>query len=138
MKTDYSIKAITIAAINRAIMNPEDWLFSVVCLNNDDKDFLLEENELPIFKIVSSEAKTLITTRRILEKSQDSLHSILFEEVNEVIWGNFKMDINKPELSKFTVVDMYENTFYYQMETGKASVGLIKAQRHAETANKFL
>ena len=68
MKTDKSIKEITIAAINRSVMEPENWLYSKICAEDKSIEFVLEENELPIFEINSPNAKTIITTRHIIEK----------------------------------------------------------------------
>ncbi len=47
MKTDKSIREITIAAINRSVMEPENWLYSKVCAEDNSTEFVLEENELP-------------------------------------------------------------------------------------------
>ncbi|MFC4816617.1 hypothetical protein [Flavobacterium sp. GCM10023249] len=127
MKTDKSIKEITIAAINRSVMNPENWLYSKVCVEDKSTEFVLEENELPIFEIKSQKAKTIITTRRIIEKENGNLNFVSFEEIDDVVYGDFKKQVNKPELSKFRIVDMYGDEFDFQMETGKASIGLIKS-----------
>ena len=127
MKTDKSIKKITISAINRSIIEPESWLYSKVCLEDKSVEFLLEESELPIFEINSPEAKTIITTRRIIEKENGKLSCVSFEEIDDVIFGDFKKQIKKPELSKFRIVDLYGEEYDFQMETGKASIGLIKS-----------
>lgn len=125
MKTDNSIKEITIASINRHAMNPENWIHSKVCSENESEEFTLEENELPIFEINSSKAKTIITTRRIIEKENEKISFVNFEEIDDVIYGNFKKQINKPELSIFRIVDIFGDEYDFQMETGKASIGLI-------------
>lgn len=125
MKTDNSIKEITVAAINRSIMNPESWIYSKVCPENSVSEFELEENELPIFEVSSPKAKTIVTSRRIIEKENGKVCSVDFEEVDDVIYGDFKGQINKPELSKFRIVDMNGDEHEFQMETGKASIGLI-------------
>ena len=125
MKTDKSIKEITIASINRSAMEPENWLYSKVCVEDKSTEFFLEENEKAIFEINSQQAKTIITTRRIIEKVNGNFSDINFEEIDDIIFGDFKKQINKPELSKFSIVDIYGDEFNFQMETGKASIGLI-------------
>lgn len=127
MKTDRSIKEITIAAINRTVMNPESWIYSKVCAENKSDDLILEENELPVFEINSTKAKTVITTRRIIEKVNGKIFFVSFDQIDDVVYGNFKKQINKPELSIFRIVDMFGEEYDFQMETGKASIGLIKS-----------
>jgi len=127
MRTDKSIKEITIAAINRSVMEPENWLYSKVCLEDKSTEFVLEEDELPIFEIKSKTAKTIITTRRIIENENEKLSIVSFEEIDDVVYGDFKKKVNKPELSKFRIVDMHGDEFDFQMETGKASIGLINS-----------
>lgn len=122
---DSSIKNITIAAISRHAMNPESWIYSKICSENKSEEFTLEENELPIFEINSSKAKTIITTRRIIEKENEKICFVNFDEVDDVIYGTFKNQINKPELSIFRIVDIFGDEYDFQMETGKASIGLI-------------
>ena len=111
--------------MNRSAMNPESWVYSKVYSENNSNEFELEENELPIFEVSCSKAKTIITTRRIIEKENEKVCFIKFEEVDDVIYGDFKGQNNKPELSKFRIIDMYEEQHDFQMETGKASIGLM-------------
>ena len=125
MKTDKSIKEITIAAINRSATENENWLYSKICEEDKSTEFVLEEDELSIFEINSQNVKTIITTRRIIEKVSDKTIEVSFEEIDGVIYGDFKKRISKPELSKFRIVDMYGEEYDFQMETGKASIGLI-------------
>ena len=106
-------------------MNPESWIYSKICSENKSEEFTLEENELPIFEINSSKAKTIITTRRIIEKENEKICFVNFDEVDDVIYGTFKNQINKPELSIFRIVDIFGDEYDFQMETGKASIGLI-------------
>jgi hypothetical protein len=127
MRTDNSIKEITIAAINRKAMNPESWIYSKVCVENNSTEFTLEENELAIFEINSSKAKTIITTRRIIEKENEKISFVSFDQIDDVVYGDFKKQISKPELSIFRIVDMFGEEYDFQMETGKASIGLINS-----------
>ena len=116
---------MTLAAINRSAMNFESWIYSKVCSENNAKEFDFEEDELPIFEVKSPKAMMVVTTRRIIERKNKEVYCVNFEEVDDVIYGDFKNQINKPELSKFRIVDIYGNQHDFQMETGKASIGLI-------------
>ncbi|OXA73899.1 hypothetical protein B0A67_02250 [Flavobacterium aquidurense] len=127
MKSDNSKKNITIAALRRKIMNPEEWIYSKAYFVGANVDFDLEENELSVFEVKSVNATTLITTRRIIEKSNDNIDSVKFEDVDNVRYDNFKGDLNKPQLSIFRIIDFHGKEFSFQMETGKASIGLINA-----------
>ena len=128
MKTDKSIRNITIASIKRKAMDLDSWNHSRIANENDNElieKFGLSENELPIFEIKSKLAHTLISTRQILEWSNQKIKRQSFEFLDDVIYGNFKGRPNKPELSTFRVVDIYGGELDFQMETGKASIGLI-------------
>jgi hypothetical protein len=125
MKTDKSIKKTTIAAINRSSMEHENWFYSQVCANNFSSEFIMEENELPIFEIKSQNTNTIITTRRIIEKRSGKTSMIKFDLIDDVFYGDFKKQINKPELSTFRIINIFGEQIDFQMETGKASIGLI-------------
>lgn len=127
MKTDKSIYNITIASIKRSAQNPETWLHSKIITDVNINGFDLIENELPIFIIDSKIARTLITTRRIIEVSPNTAQSIAINEIDDIIYGNFKGQINKPTLSIFKIIDFYGDEIQFQMETGAASIGLIYA-----------
>lgn len=124
MKTDTSIKNIVSAAIYRKVMNPEEWIYSKIHIGNQSVIFDLEDGELPIFEINSPNAKTIITTRRIIE-TENEVQTIYFEDIKNINYGNFKGKIDKPELSVFSIVDVSGRRYDFQMETGKASIGLI-------------
>ena len=87
----------------------------------------MDKNELPIFEIKSQTKHTLITTRQILEIENNKIKSIDFKLIDEVIYGDFKGNLHKPKLSIFRIVDIYGEQIDFQMETGKASIGLIKS-----------
>ncbi|MAW95155.1 MAG: hypothetical protein CMF33_08005 [Leeuwenhoekiella sp.] len=128
MKTDKSIRNITIAAINRSAMDIDSWNHSRIADENDTElieKFELLENELPVFEIKSEFAHTLISTRQIIERNKEKLHSLNFDFLDDVVYGNFKGQRNKPKLSIFRVVDIHGDELDFQMETGKASIGLI-------------
>jgi hypothetical protein len=128
MKTDKSIRNITIASINRKAMDIDSWNHSRIADENDKElieKFELSENELPVFEIKSELAHTLISTRQILQRNKEKVQRLNFEFLDGVVYGNFKGQPNKPELSIFRVVDIHGDELDFQMETGKASIGLI-------------
>jgi hypothetical protein len=130
VKKDSSIQNITIASVKRSAMDIDTWEYSkIVTVETENKyiDFELDSNELPIFEIKSQAKHTLITTRQILEIENNKLKSIDFESIDDVIFGDFKGTIHKPKLSIFRIVDIYGEQMDFQMETGKASIGLIKS-----------
>jgi hypothetical protein len=130
VKKDSSIQNITIASVKRSAMDIDIWEYSkIVTAETENKyiDFELEKNELPIFEIKSQTKHTLITTRHILEIENSKLKSIDFKSIDDVVFGDFKGTVNKPKLSIFRIVDIYGEQMDFQMETGKASIGLIKS-----------
>lgn len=130
MKKDSSIQNITIASVKRSAIDIDTWKYSkIVTAETENKyfDFKLDQNELPIFEIKSQTKHTLITTRQILEIENSKIKSIDFESIDDVIFGDFKGIVNKPKLSIFRIVDIYGEKIDFQMETGKASIGLIKS-----------
>lgn len=130
MKKDSSIQKITIASVQRSAMDIDTWEYSkIVIAETENKyiDFELEKNEFPIFEIKSQTKHTLITTRQILEIENNKLKSIDFESIDDIVFGDFKGTLHKPKLSIFRIVDIYGEQMDFQMETGKASIGLIKS-----------
>jgi hypothetical protein len=130
VKKDSTIQSITIASVKRSAMDIDIWEYSKIVTaetENEYIDFELDENELPIFEIKSQTKHTLITTRQILEIEKNKLKAIDFESIDDVIFGDFKGIVNKPKLSIFRIIDIYGEKIDFQMETGKASIGLIKS-----------
>lgn len=130
MKTPESIRNITIAAINRSAMNLGTWKYSrIVQLPFDHLKltFELEEHELPVFEIQSEAKHTLITTHRILEHTSNSLNQVAFDNIDDVLFGLFKGQIDKPDLSSFRIIEMNGESIDFQLETGKAAIGLMKS-----------
>lgn len=130
MKKDSTIQNITIASVKRSAMDIDIWEYSKIVTaetENEYIDFELDENELPIFEIKSQTKHTLITTRQILEIESNKVKSIDFELIDELIYGDFKGTLHKPKLSVFRIIDIYGQQMDFQMETGKASIGLIKS-----------
>lgn len=130
MKTPESVRNIVIKAIERSAMDVETWKYSRIVQQPFDKwklMFELDKNELPVFEIQGESKHTLITTRRIIEKTMGSFSAVEFENIDDVMYGLFKGQIDKPELSTFRIIDLYGDQIDFQLETGKAAVGLIKS-----------
>jgi hypothetical protein len=130
VKKDISIQNITIASVKRSAMDIDTWEYSKLVTTETENKYIafeLDKNEIPIFEIKSQTKHTLITTRQILEIENNNLKSIDFESVDDVIFGDFKGNVNKPKLSIFRIIDIYGEQMDFQMETGKASIGLIKS-----------
>ena len=111
-------------------MDMDSWNHSRIADENDTeliKKFELAENELPVFEIKSEFAHTLISTRQILELKTEKIQSLNFDFLDNIVYGNFKGRPKKPELSIFRVTDIHGDELDFQMETGKASIGLIYA-----------
>ena len=110
-------------------MDIDSWANSRIPDENDVElieKFELSNNELPVFEIKSDKAHTLISTRQILERNENKIERLNFDSINSVDYGNFKGRI-EPELSIFRVTDIHGNKLDFQLETGKASIGLIYA-----------
>lgn len=125
MKTDKSLYNTTIAAVKRSIMHPETWLYSKIISTPEVEGFDLDSEELPVFLIESEIAKTLVTTRRIIEISDSGIQNISISGIEDVIYGNFKGQPNKPSLSIFKIINLYGDELNFQLETGAASIGLM-------------
>ena len=127
MKSDKSIYNITKAAINRLKPKVTDWYFTKL-INQDSKKlktFDLIENEIPIIEIANKQSKTLITTRRILEESNSTKTTINFQDIQSYDFGNFKGEIDNPEIKKFRSIDFNNNSQNFQMESGKAAIVIM-------------
>ncbi len=111
-------------------MDIETWKYSRIVQEPFDEwklMFELDEDELPVFQVQSESRHTLITTRQILEKTSNTVVKVEFENIDDVLYGLFKGQMDKPELSTFRIVDLYGYQIDFQLETGKAAVGLIKS-----------
>ncbi|TSJ41295.1 hypothetical protein FO442_15400 [Fluviicola chungangensis] len=130
MKNPDSIRNIVIKAIERSAMDNETWKYSKIVQEPFDKlkhEFELDASELPIFEVQGELKHTLITTRRIIEKTSSAVIKVEIENIDDVMYGLFKGQIEKPELSTFRIIDLYGDQIDFQLETGKAAVGLIKS-----------
>ncbi|CAL65866.1 hypothetical protein [Christiangramia forsetii] len=127
MKSEKSIYNITKAAIDRLKPNVTDWYFTKL-INQDSKKIItfdLIENEIPIIEIADKQSKTLISTRRILEESNSTKTTINFQDIQSYDFGNFKGEIDNPEIKKFRAIDFNNKSQNFQMESGKAAIVII-------------
>ena len=109
-------------------MDIDSWNHSRITNENDIElieKFELSQDELPVFEIKSEFAHTLISTRQILERTKENFQRLNFDFLDGVVYGDFKGQSKKPELSIFRVVDIHGDELDFQIETGKASIGLI-------------
>jgi len=130
LKNPESIRNIVIKAIERSVMDVETWKYSRIVQQPFDElkqKFKLDPSELPLIEVQGESKHTLITTRRIIEKTEGSFSVVEFEDIDDVIYGLFKGQIDHPVLSTFRIVDLYGDQIDFQLETGKAAVGLIKS-----------
>ncbi|WP_298248370.1 hypothetical protein [uncultured Christiangramia sp.] len=128
MKTDKSVYKITKAAIDRLEPKETDWKFTSLINPDSEKiitDFDLIANEIPIIEISDKQSKTLISTRRILEIDNSTRREIKFQNIVSYDFGDFKSEIDNPELSKFTTIDLRNNRQNFQIETGKAAIVIM-------------
>jgi len=131
-KSDRQIYSITISAIKRKARDMENWKHSFI---SDAKDqelvskFDLVDKELPVFEVKSRQAHTLITTRRIQERTDLELKIIQFEDIKNIEFGNFKGETNKTSISEFNVTTHDKVKHNFQYETGYTSMGMIYSIR---------
>ncbi|MDN3594178.1 hypothetical protein [Zunongwangia endophytica] len=128
MKSDKSIYNNTKAAINRLQPKETDWKFTK--LNNEDPekiktDFDLFKKEIPIIEIADKNSKTIITTRRIIEVNNSIKRTVKFQDIVRYDFGNFKGEIENPELKKFRTIDYKNRNETFQIETGKAAIVIM-------------
>lgn len=131
MKNPNSIRNLTIAAIKRSAIDIEAWKHSkIVQPPYEDviNKFDLNADELPVFEVSGPNKYTLITTQRIIEISGQTHREIRFDNVANVNYHLAKVKPNDlPDFSMFNIVDLNGNQLNFQIETGKAAVGVIKS-----------
>jgi hypothetical protein len=123
MKSDESIKNITIAAIRRSSREMETWTRTKL-INKFPVEIKSQDNELPVvyFKI-DDENWTLITTKRIIGQFESSKREVFFEELDDTVWGLYKN--TKIDKTVFRTSDMYGDQKDFYMETGYPSMAFV-------------
>lgn len=105
MKSDASIKNITLAAIRRSSREIENWTRTKL-IDKFPVDIKSRDNELPVvyFKI-DDKNWTLITTQRIMGQFESVARQVAFEELDDIVWGHYKN--NKTDKTVFRISDIY-------------------------------
>lgn len=123
MKSDDSIKSITVAAIRRSSKKIASWTRTSII---DEFPLHIKplDNELPVvyFKI-DDRNWTLITTRRITGQIESFEREIYFEELDGVTWGHYK-DSTKDK-TIFRTCDNDGDRRDFCMETGFPSMAFV-------------
>lgn len=129
MKSDTSIKNISVAAVRRHTIKPID--FSMTTLFDNDQSrspidqITLSEGELPIAQTLITHANwTLVTTRRIISCLDGKVQETDPAKVKSWLWGNFKgFKDTKMTLGELTLED--GSMLNVHIESGKASMVII-------------
>lgn len=149
MKSDNSIRKISIAAIKRKIRPPYHFSLTTFYETELFKEidrrvaYSLDvgEGELPVSSVVIDDKNfTIITTRRIINSDNGRINVIFPNCVRSWHWGDFKERIKTPFTIGSLVIDNEQN-FEFFIETGEASLVTIYAIRtlisqHAKTTTQ--
>ncbi len=127
MKTDSSIKNISVAAIKRKSIDLNSWEKTKLVF-----DFPVEvepkANELPVvYVLIDNNNWTLVTTQRIIGQIDSVMREIDFTYLDDTVWGSFKN--TKIDKTIFRTVDQYGEQYDFLMETGKPSMAIISSVR---------
>ncbi len=111
-------------------MNENNWIFTRIVKEANEKGEIekhLLSEELSILEIKGEDAVTIVTTQRIIEIQNQKIVNLNIDQIDDVVYGNFKgRPAEEPRLSKFMVTDLYGEKYDFQMETGYASIALMK------------
>jgi hypothetical protein len=135
MKTDLSIKNISIAKIKRSTMNLDKWSKTIICSDIFPPKIDSLPEELPIvFFNMDNVNWTLITTKRIIGQIDSRTRQVLFSELDDTIWGDFKSKNKDNTIFRTVNFEGEQNDFL--METGEPAMGIISAVRTIEQISK--
>jgi hypothetical protein len=137
MKSDVSMRNITLAALKRWKTGFESWERTRL-IDHFPLGIIPLPNELPVvFLLINDKNWTLITTKRIIGKIDTIERSSKFEELDSETfetWDNMNkewIDFKSTKTDKiiFTTTDLKgkQNEFY--VETGAPSLAIINAVR---------
>jgi hypothetical protein len=125
MKSDSSIKNISIAAIKRKSIELNSWTRTTL-INEFPLNFEPKPNELPVvYVLIDNNNWTLVTTQRIVGQIESNTREIFFDQFDDVVWGSFKN--TKIDSTIFRTSDMYGDQYDFLMETGKPSMAIISS-----------
>ena len=135
MKSNSSIKTISLAAIKRHSVESTDWSKTNILLNNLPEQVKPNDQELPIVYFMQDNNNwTLLTTQRIIGKIDSQIREIKFEELDNTIWGNFKS--KNIDTTIFQTIDIHGKQKEFLMETGNSSMAFIYGIKTVETFYK--
>ena len=128
MKTDSSIKDISLAAIRRHSIDIEKWAKTNISVSDFPLEILSIEAELPVVYFNADKDNwTLVTTRRVIGQIKSAKSEINFVDLDNYTWGLFK---NKNfDKTTFRLTDIYGEQFDFLMETGNPSMAIIYSIR---------
>lgn len=128
MKTDLSIKNVSVAALKRSAMNLDKWTRTTICSDSFPIKVDNLPDELPVVCFSIDNANwTLVTTKRIIGKIEGEKREIYFDELDDTIWGDFKSEKKEETILRTTNFEGETNDFL--METGKPAMGIISSVR---------
>lgn len=126
MKSHVSIKNITIAAIKRHSMDINSWENTSISILDFPSQIEQLDSELPILSFVLTDSDwTIITTRRIIGKISGDYKQLDFNELDDIVYGDYK-NIKK-STTLFRTTDFHGVNSDFLMETGRPSMGFIYA-----------
>jgi hypothetical protein len=124
MKSHDSIKNITIAAIKRHSMDIDKWVNTSISFHDFPSQIERLDSELPILSFVLTDSDwTIITTRRIIGKISNDYKQIDFNELDDIVYGDYKN--TKKSTTIFRTTDFHGENTDFLMETGKPSIEFI-------------
>ena len=124
MKSSSSIKNIALAAVKRSSVKSENWQFTTLEPTALPNEVSNTADELPlVLYFETDENWTLITTTRILGKVESTYQEVLFLELDDVIFGNYKRSASGKTI--FRVIDFHGANKNFIMEAGSASMAYI-------------
>ena len=126
-ETDIRIERFVVRYIREASMQEQDWLFTRLQSTNERLSDLLEleVGELPIVACyVDEDWSYLLTSRRVLGRSDGENFAAKTVDVTDWAWGNFKRELRaEVAIAELTVKEQPKICMAY--ETGYASMAPI-------------
>ena len=124
MKSHDSIKNITIAAIKRHSIDLDKWENTSISFLDFPAQIERLDSELPILSFALTNSDwTIITTRRIIGKISNAYMQIDFNELDNVVYGDYKN--TKKCTTIFRTTDFPGESCDFIMETGKPSIAFL-------------
>jgi hypothetical protein len=126
MKSDVSIKNISLAAIKRHSVGLETWQRTTINPNIFPSSINLDHGEIPLVLFNCSQDNwTLITTRSIVGQINGERHRVHFAELDDVVFGDYKRI--KSDTTIFRTTDFYGKKGDFLMEPGPPAMAFVYA-----------